>query len=108
MTVITCPECGHRVSDQAAACPQCARPMRQAPTVIVDPYREPVQTIQRTSKKYKGFMLAGVLIFFVGCGMFVENVSTAGARPDPSNIVIAAAGIILFAWARVAAWWNHG
>jgi len=27
MALITCPDCGREVSDQATACPQCARPL---------------------------------------------------------------------------------
>jgi hypothetical protein len=30
MALVRCPDCGSEVSDQAAACPQCARPIRAA------------------------------------------------------------------------------
>ncbi len=37
MGLITCKDCGRKVSDQAAACPQCGRPMNAAPVVVTPP-----------------------------------------------------------------------
>lgn len=34
MALIICPECGHEVSNEAVACPNCGRPMSAAPPVI--------------------------------------------------------------------------
>ncbi len=33
MSLINCPECGHEISDLAAACPQCGMPITLARTV---------------------------------------------------------------------------
>lgn len=41
MSLVTCEDCGHQVSDKAAACPQCGRPM--AP-VVQPPPPEPHET----------------------------------------------------------------
>jgi hypothetical protein len=32
MTLVTCPECGREISDQATACPGCGKPMAAKPT----------------------------------------------------------------------------
>ena len=38
MALISCPECSHEVSDQAAACPNCGFPLRsKAPPVTTPP-----------------------------------------------------------------------
>lgn len=31
MSLIDCPECQHRISDKAYACPQCGNPMKPQP-----------------------------------------------------------------------------
>lgn len=31
MALITCPDCGKQLSDQAPACPNCGRPMKKKP-----------------------------------------------------------------------------
>ena len=31
MSLVECPDCGKRVSSEAAACPECGRPMKAAP-----------------------------------------------------------------------------
>jgi len=31
MSLIDCPECQHRISDKAYACPQCGNPMKPLP-----------------------------------------------------------------------------
>lgn len=37
MALITCRECGHQVSDQAAACPSCGAPVERVPSPILTP-----------------------------------------------------------------------
>jgi uncharacterized membrane protein YvbJ len=99
MPLVTCPDCGQQVSDQAAACPQCARPLGQQ---IASLGRGPVQTIEQTGKKWKlpmaifgGVALLGLLIFFAGDG-------------NPVGAGIGAIGLIGFLIVRVGAWWQHG
>jgi predicted amidophosphoribosyltransferase len=37
MPLVTCPDCGRSVSDAAAACPACARPLAAPPVQTVAP-----------------------------------------------------------------------
>lgn len=76
--LIDCPECGKRISDAAAACPQCGFAVKkpEPPTVIV-PQREwsPGAAavlsllIPGAGQIYKGKLLAGLLwLVFVPLG----------------------------------------
>jgi hypothetical protein len=57
MALIDCSECGHRVSDLAAACPSCGAPVRR-PDVSASPLG-----INRPPKKGKGLrILVGLLV----------------------------------------------
>ena len=51
MALISCSECGNRISDKANGCPQCGNPVRQ-------PESKPeVTTIEATGKQWKGAQL---------------------------------------------------
>lgn len=54
MALITCPECGKEVSDQATACPHCGAPLKAK---VVDP--------EKTAAKIR--LLVGFLIVVLGC-----------------------------------------
>lgn len=63
MALIDCPDCATRISDQAAACPQCARPILVA--------AEPVQEADDSSDwgaYFLGYFLA-LIIFAVKYGL---------------------------------------
>ncbi len=54
MALETCPDCGNQVSDSAAACPKCGRPMR-APAPRT-----------RVVREAKSKAVAGILAIFLG------------------------------------------
>jgi hypothetical protein len=64
MALINCPDCGHQVSDSATACPSCARPITAAP--------DHIQTIERTSRRYRNGMGVGFLIAVLGAWLGIE------------------------------------
>jgi hypothetical protein len=41
MALITCAECGHKISDQAAVCPSCGAPQKPVVTAQIDPAQYP-------------------------------------------------------------------
>jgi hypothetical protein len=44
MALMTCPDCGHNVSDAAVACPECGRPVALAQPQATASYDTPVST----------------------------------------------------------------
>lgn len=75
MALILCPECGTEVSDQAIACPKCARPLREAspeaPTVT-----------KRAGAPWEmwgfGLIAAGVVLGITGLGGFAAALIAVG------------------------------
>lgn len=75
----------------------------QAPT-------KPVVT-EATAKKWKGMQLVGGVMLIGGCVGTVASVgSTPGKSTDPPVIapILLLAGLTIYVFARVNAWWNHG
>jgi hypothetical protein len=72
MALVTCPDCITSVSDAAAACPKCGRPMRAAPT---SPDSAPVVTTPDVwhDRNY-GCLGGAVLILIVALVLFAKCV----------------------------------
>ena len=90
MALTACRECGHQISDTAAACPSCGAPVSGG-----------VVTTQATGRRFKGLQLAGVLIMSAGTVSCV-------AHEVGASVALWAAGGALYTYARAAAWWRHG
>ena len=69
MPLLTCPDCKGPVSDQAAACPKCGRPVEAAPEPPATPTPAPTPTPQPTPGyvTLKGSS-AGA---WIGCGLLI-------------------------------------
>lgn len=108
MALINCPDCGNEVSDRAEACPNCARPIRDASTPA-----EGVQTIEDTGKRWKLMRVVGTLAFLGGFVvlLIVAGSGSEGGEPSNASIVLAIStvfgGMVLYLWARVGKWWHH-
>lgn len=61
--------------------------------------------IERTSKRYKGMKLAGVLLV-VGAIMLAS--ATRSDEPRPIISMMLFTGIGVFLYGMIAAWWHHG
>lgn len=84
MAMITCPECGKKISDAAEACPSCGKPFAKVLQGVKDPYCRHCQgkgiktaLVRSTAKKVPGganfiavlFLLAGIgVIWLYGIG----------------------------------------
>lgn len=88
MPLLTCPDCQHRVSDKAHACPNCGRPMAAT-------------TVEQTAKKYKGWQVIGCILFFVGLIAWLAGSWGFGV---PTLVI----GTMLYVCSRAGAWWDHG
>jgi hypothetical protein len=97
MGLIQCPDCKKEISDQATACIYCGRPL----TVI----QPEVQTVELTSKRYKGQQLLGILGICIG--FFIVLVSSGHAPGSLIGSLMLIGGLILWISGRVGAWWNH-
>jgi uncharacterized membrane protein YvbJ len=111
VALISCPECGHQVSDQASACPSCAYPIRSTSAVKAGDTQktEPqspvgVQTIEQTGKKFKAMQAFGCLGIIIGI-MIIWGTGSQGW--SFGAILAIAAGIFLLA-GTLGGWWHHG
>jgi zinc-ribbon domain len=67
MALITCPECGQKVSDQATTCPSCAYPLKQSEIPPPRPIPQG-QPLSVNIKRAKGTTVtSGVKAGFGGC-----------------------------------------
>lgn len=112
MALISCPECGKKVSDKAPACPSCGLPLAKGTTPASastardsqetkGPLRSaPIQTIEATSKPFKLATLLGSLSIILGF-IFVANESAAG------GFVFLLIGLAAVVYGRMGAWWYN-
>lgn len=56
--------------------------------------------IERTSKRFKGMMLIGALMFLVG----LFSLGDESRRAGPLLLL----GVVIYVTGRIAAWWHHG
>jgi hypothetical protein len=62
-----------------------------------------VQTVEQTSKKYKGQQLVAALLTMGSCGaVFVQD------EPSSGPVLGILVGLCWFLGARIFAWWDHG
>ena len=117
MALIKCLECGKDISDKASACPHCGNPTTTKGVQPIETVTR-INTVEYTRKKWKGYILTGVIMLFVGALMFLINLmraitaSTSGTQPNGLllllGILLAAIGFIIFLVGSIGAWWNHG
>lgn len=86
--LIECPECKTQISSVACSCPSCGYPI--APRVI-----------EQTAKRYKLCQALSVPPLVVGVVLWMTY-------PHESAPAWLAAGIGLYVYGRVGAWWRHG
>jgi len=110
MPLVKCSDCGTEVSDLAATCPKCARPIAGQPR----PGSEYVQPIEKTGKKYKSRLIYSWILILVGVGINIIAI-VVGTKDHPGIIIFAILVgfpmmLIGALWAtatRIMAWWHH-
>lgn len=111
MAMTKCDECGHTISDRAAACVQCGAPVNDTRSGKESKSRH-VQTIQATGKRYKGQQILAAITVILGVviGIGGGNGASAGSNNSAVSIGVALflSGLAWFFLARFFAWWNHG
>lgn len=112
MGVIYCASCEGKVSDMLDVCPHCGHPLSAAgidkvlaakspPPAIVPPE---VQTIEKTSKKWKGAQLISAAIAIIG----LLTAFTADPAAMAVGTTMLMLGIVMFIVFKIIAWWHHG
>ena len=104
-----CPDCGHAVSRNAGACPNCGAPIVGAREALAA--GAPLTTTQGTSKKLKAQTLLSALLFWSGA---IWLVSATMAAPDAGSAEVSstpsfmvALGLIWYIATRFRIWWHH-
>jgi hypothetical protein len=88
MALIVCPDCESQVSDQALACPKCARPMAAATIVATTPDVSKERASSTLSHAGVGFFV-GFMLVWGGCGKFESM--------EPNGFALSAFGGAIFA-----------
>jgi hypothetical protein len=73
MPLVTCPDCHQPVSDQAAACIHCGRPLHNAPPPV-DLATGVKQGNQRSKWRYEAGNALGIIGVVVGLVLMVASV----------------------------------
>jgi zinc-ribbon domain len=87
MALIPCPDCGKKISDKAPSCPSCG-------------YAEQAQTIEQTAKTWKAVQALGVLM--IAAGIPIGAIYSYWGWPT------AIAGVNIWLFGRICAWWENG
>ena len=120
MPLIACPDCGHNISDLAATCIHCGRPLgakskstttpsaASAPATRGQPPADAhsnVVTVQQTSQTLKLQLVLATLAFLLGCTMWLT-----ASTDDPTRIfgiAITAVGIVWYLLVKMNIWFRH-
>jgi hypothetical protein len=100
MPLMPCPACSTEVSDAALACPRCAHPLNPAPAT------RPV-TVEQTSKKYKKAQVLSVAMLVTATLLLVSSGGVGTAQVGLGTVMFLA-GLVVYLYSRVGAWWNNG
>lgn len=80
MALISCKECGHQVSDQAASCPSCGHPINQPPAVPANPAHHTVVI----TKPKRGTSGCAVIILAIIIAIAVVTCMAGTSEPTTS------------------------
>ena len=98
MALISCPECGHQVSDKAALCPSCG--VSIAPDIGREEHEKKLTTTQLTSKSLKMQSALSGGLFIIG---FLIGITSEAAL----FYFIALFSFIWWLTTRIRIWWHH-
>ena len=111
MALVTCSECGHEVSSQAAACPGCGCPIAvvasSAPVAIAAQTGRGV-TVERTSKRWKGQALLAGFLFFGGFAILVPSCISESPKTTIFSAAVCFIGAVWGIYVKLMTWWHHG
>lgn len=103
MSLIHCPDCSTPISDRAPACLQCGRPLGGTAHT---------QTIEASSKVWKGIQLIGMIAMFLGfcsCAGSCDHNTAEAARQEfaRNGVNTFLVGLVGFTIGKGGRWWFH-
>lgn len=109
MALIKCPDCGNTVSDKSEVCLKCGRPIAKAEHRAPDPatFRPPVQTIEKTSKKLKGWLAVCMATFGVSCLMLMVGGAVNSDMTMGISLILFLISAFGIGVVKVKIWWEH-
>jgi len=104
MALISCPDCGHKVSSLAPVCPHCGRPVATSSTHLGTE-----KAIEFTAKRLKLWSALSVFMTFIGLVLMLPVIfSSADSKETPVfGIVVTAFGVVSYIITKVRIWWHH-
>ena len=110
MPLISCPDCGHQVSDRAPSCPSCGAPISGAREDKV--LGTPVETIQETSKHLKKNVAISTTIMVFGFILLVPSICSTSESSSTSpvlfiGLLITIVGLAWLLYTKAQIWWHH-
>ena len=108
MALISCPECGREVSDQAPVCPNCGAPIARSAASAVPP--PPAAAPQPAKKRKTSCLVAGcavvlgvgLLLFIIGLvaqgGKSSSSSSSSAPPPPPEKTPLENVELVDFSW----------
>lgn len=95
MALQNCPECDHRVADQAPACPSCGAPLTTPPA---------------SRRRYKAQKLAGIVVLVLGFAAVILGAKgiDGGLPSVVLGLIAMVFGLAWWAVVRLWVWWRHG
>ena len=109
MSLITCPECSVKISDQAGTCPHCGYPVTAGSVAAAHADDAAmVRTIEKTGKKYKAVTAFSVMAILVGLLLCVYSAMTSiGSEVSLPGPIITFVGLVVYLINRIYIWWHH-
>lgn len=105
-----CPGCGSPKHKSERACPSCGfggiSPQPRDVKVLIQ--NTGVQTIEKTSKRWKKMMLRGLAAIALGACLGIVAVFREAPMASLAGVFIGFIGVCMYVYSRIMAWWHHG
>jgi len=95
MALITCEECGEKVSNKSLQCIHCGVPINAGAHSI---------TIQKTSKTLKVHLILSIMCILIGLFLFLIGNKNS---MEIEGGILSTVGFIWLFMTKIKIWWNH-